>query len=273
MALIRELIRARKKDLAVVCAGAAAMNADLLIGSGLARSIEFSQIALGEFGFAPNFRRKLEQGGVAVREHACPSLAAALQAGASGIPFIPVRGLLGTDYMKVRSDFRVLANPYDPLESIAVVPAIRPDAALFHAYKADTKGNVIAFPGHNNRLLAQASRHTIVSVEEIVSPGELERHGGTIIPSVYITAVVHAPHGAYPTGCPGYYSIDGDRIRAYIEASRTEEAFHQYMDQVILSEEPGRGRSGPGGNSGPAGSADGVPSKAGGQPATKEVVR
>ncbi|OZB95370.1 CoA transferase subunit A [Paenibacillus sp. XY044] len=237
MALIRELIRSQKRDLSIVCAGAAAINADLLIGSDVAQSIEFSQITLGEYGFALNFRRRLEQGNISVREHACPSLAAALQAGAAGIPFIPVRGLIGTGYMDIRSDFKVITNPFQLEESIAVVPAIRPDVAIFHAFQADTHGNVAAYPGHNNRLLAQASRHVIVSVEEIVTPEELSRHPGTIIPSVYITAVVHAPQGAYPTGCPGHYGIDGDHIRAYVEASRSEPAFREYIDRIIGSDD------------------------------------
>ncbi|WP_152401424.1 CoA transferase subunit A [Paenibacillus cellulositrophicus] len=236
MALIHELIRTNIQNLSIVCAGAAAINADLLIGSDVAQSIEFSQITLGEYGFALNFRRRFEQGNLSVREHACPSLAAALQAGAAGIPFIPVRGLLGTGYMDIRSDFRVIVNPFDMEESIAVVPAIRPDVAIFHAFQADTHGNVAAYPGHNNRLLAQASRHVIVSVEEIVTPEELSRHPGTIIPSVYITAVVHAPQGAYPTGCPGYYGIDSDHIRTYVEASRSEPTFREYIDRFIRSD-------------------------------------
>ncbi|WP_159884607.1 CoA transferase subunit A [Paenibacillus puerhi] len=229
MALIREVIRAGKHDLALICSGAAAMNADMLIGSGLVSSVEFSQIAMGEFGFGLNFRRAFERGSVTWKEHACPSLAAALQAGAMGIPFIPVRGLLGTDYMRIRSDFHVLTNPYVGQEEIAVVPALRPDAALFHGYKADTLGNVIASPSQNNRLLAQASAFTIASVEELVSPEELRLVQGSFIPSIYVSAVVVAPGGAWPTACPGYYGIHEEHVRLYMEAARSEEAFSAYL--------------------------------------------
>ncbi|MFE5321786.1 CoA transferase subunit A [Paenibacillus sp. NPDC056579] len=234
MALIREVIRSAKHDLALLCAGAAAVNADLLIGSGAVRSVEFSQISMGEYGFAPHFRRRFEQGSIEGWEHACPTLAAALQAGAMGIPFIPVRGLIGTDYMRIRSDFLQITNPYDEKEQLAIVPAIRPDVALFHAYKADTSGNVLAHPAHNNRLLAQASRHTIVSVEEIVSPDELRMEKGSLIPSVYITAIVHQPSGARPTACPGYYSVDGGHIQMYLDASRSEEQFNLYLQENVL---------------------------------------
>ncbi|SDE28597.1 glutaconate CoA-transferase subunit A [Paenibacillus sp. UNCCL117] len=233
MALIRELIRSDRRGLSLICAGAAAVNADLLIGSGLADSVEFSQIALGEFGFAPNFRRAFEQGKARAREHACPSLAAALQAGAMGIPFIPVRGLLGTDYMAVRDDFRVLANPYDVREEIAIVPALRPDVALLHGYKADRLGNVVASPSQNNRLLAQASAFTIVSVEELVPPEELRAVPGSFIPSVYVGAVVVAPGGAWPTACPGSYGIDEEHMRLYMEAARSEAAFDAYLSRYV----------------------------------------
>lgn len=234
MALIRELIRAGRHDLSVICVGAAAINADLLIGAGVARSLEFSQVSLGEFGFAPHFRRRFEDGSLSGFEHACPSLASAVLAGAMGIPFIPVRGLIGTDYMRIRPDFHIVSNPYDEQEQIAIVPAIRPDIALFHAYLADTEGNVIAHPSQNNRILAQASKQTIVSVEEIVSPEELRRAEGSIIPSAFITAIVHAPYGAYPTSCPGRYEIDNEHVRTYVEASRSEAGFAEYVKRYIF---------------------------------------
>ena len=69
---------------------------------------------------------------------------AALQAGVMNVPFVPVRGLLGTDYMRVRPDFKEIANPYDPRERIALVPAIAPDVAVFHGWQGDRFGNVVA---------------------------------------------------------------------------------------------------------------------------------
>jgi glutaconate CoA-transferase subunit A len=237
MSLIREVIRAGKRELSLVCVGAAAINADMLIGSGAVRCLEFSQVTLGEYGFAHNFRRRFENGSLEGLEHACPSLASAVQAGAMGIPFIPVRGLIGTDYMRIRPDFRVISNPYDEQEQLVIVPAIRPDMALFHAYQADTEGNVVAHPSQNNRILAQASKQTIVSVEEIVSPDELRKAGGSIIPSVFISAIVHAPLGAHPTGCPGRYGIDSGHVRTYMEASKSEAGFAGYLNRFVSEDQ------------------------------------
>ena len=170
MALIRELIRRDIHGLHLLFPGAAAINADLLIGAGVAEKIEFTQITLGEYGYALNFRREVEKKGLLCLEHACPTVVAGLQAGAQGIPFMPVRGLLGTDYLKVRPDFKVISNPFQEEEEIVLVPAIRPDVLIFHAYQADTEGNVVASGLQNNRLLAQAARKVIVTVEEVVEP-------------------------------------------------------------------------------------------------------
>ncbi|MNI07836.1 3-oxoadipate CoA-transferase subunit A [compost metagenome] len=237
MALIREMIRAQKRNLHLICVGAAAVNADLLIGAGTVSTVEFSQISMGEYGFGLNFRRFFEKGRIVGLEHACPTLISAIQAGAMGIPFIPVRGLLGTDYMKIRPDFHAIANPYDQAEQIAIVPAIRPDVAIFHGYKADTLGNVIAHPLQNNRLLAQASQLTIASVEEVVTPEELRNGTGTFIPSMYISGVVHAACGASPTACPGHYPIDEQHMAIYMEAAKSEAAFMAYLQRYVLESE------------------------------------
>ncbi|MEW9702698.1 CoA transferase subunit A [Paenibacillus sp. SI8] len=234
MALIREIIRAQKRNLYLICVGAAAVNADLLIGARAVSTVEFSQITMGEYGFGLNFRRHFEKGSITGLEHACPTLTAAIQAGAMGIPFIPVRGLVGTDYMRIRPDFQTITNPYDKKEQIAIVPAIRPDVAIFHGYKADTLGNVIADPLQNNRLLAQAARVTIASVEEIVTPEELRRETGTYIPAMYLSGVVHAPLGASPTSCPGRYDIDGEHISIYMEASKLEATFNEYLRKFVF---------------------------------------
>ncbi|WP_138756383.1 CoA transferase subunit A [Paenibacillus sinopodophylli] len=233
MAIIRELIREGRKELHVIFAGAAAFNAELLIGTDVVKTIEFSQISLGEYGFAPQFRKRLEQAEIQTIEHACPTIAAGLQAGASGVPFMPVRGMIGTDYMRIRDDFHVIANPYDVKENIAIVPAIVPDTAIFHAYQADWNGNIITSSAHNNRLLAQASKQVIVSVEEIVAPQALRRDKGSFIPSAYVTSIVHAPNGALPTGCSGYYAIDDEHMRQYCSAVRQDE-YQAYLQSYVF---------------------------------------
>src|SRR3989304_2830275 len=117
---------------------------------------------------------------------------------------MPTRGVIGTDYLKVRPDFKVLRNPYGD-DDLVVVPAVNPAIAIFHAFRADREGNVIADRNQNNWLLAQAAEQVIVTVEEIVQPGDLIRESfDSVVSSIHINAIVHTPAGAHPTLCRGY---------------------------------------------------------------------
>jgi glutaconate CoA-transferase subunit A len=158
----------------------------------------------------------------------------ALQAGVMNVPFVPVRGLLGTDYMKVRPDFRAVPNPYDPREEIALVPAIAPDVAVFHGFKGDRHGNVVASGSLDGKLVAQASRRAIATVEEVVD-GDLTReaHLGVLVPGIHVSAVVHAPRGAHPTSCEGHYPVDGEHVREYIEAARSDDTFAKWLERYV----------------------------------------
>jgi glutaconate CoA-transferase subunit A len=158
----------------------------------------------------------------------------ALQAGVMNVPFVPVRGLLGTDYMKVRPDFRVLANPYDQREDIALVPAIAPDLAVFHGLRGDRHGNVITSGVLDAKLIAQASRRAVATVEE-VSDGDLTReaHTGVLVPGIHVSAVVHAPHGAHPTAFEGRYPMDGEHVREYLNAAGSDTTFAAWLDRYV----------------------------------------
>ena len=129
------------------------------------------------------------------------------------VPFVPVRGLLGTDYMKIRPDFLRIANPYNPAEDIALVPALTPDVAVFHGFRGDRFGNVVTTGTTDAKLIAQAARRAIATVEQ-VADGNLadEPHTGVLVPGIHLSAVVHAPRGAHPTSCAGYYGDDGEHL-------------------------------------------------------------
>ena len=151
------------------------------------------------------------------------------------VPFVPVRGLLGTDYMKVRPDFKEMANPYDPREPIAIVPAIAPDVAVFHGYAGDRYGNVVTSGAADAKLIAQASRRVIATVEE-VGDGDLAAQPvrGALVPGIHLTAVVHAPRGAHPTSCRGRYDVDREHLGEYIEAAQSAATFKRYLDRYVL---------------------------------------
>ena len=151
------------------------------------------------------------------------------------VPFVPVRGLLGTDYMKVRPDFKEIANPYDPREPIAIVPAIAPDVAVFHGWQGDRFGNVVASAAADAKLIAQASRRVIATVEELVDGNLAEQPvHGALVPGIHVAAVVQAPRGAHPTSCHGRYPIDREHLLEYIEAARSDATFKGYLDRYVL---------------------------------------
>jgi len=151
------------------------------------------------------------------------------------VPFAPVRGLLGTDYMKVRPDFLRVPNPYDPQEEIAVVPALTPDVAVFHGFRGDRFGNVVTTGSTDAKLIAQAARRAIATVEEVTDANLAEEpHTGVLVPGIHVSAVVHAPRGAHPTSCAGHYRDDGAHIRAYMRAAEGEETFRAYLERFVL---------------------------------------
>jgi glutaconate CoA-transferase subunit A len=159
----------------------------------------------------------------------------ALQAGVMNVPFVPVRGLLYTDYMKIRPDFKRMANPYDPDEEIALVPAIAPDVAVFHGLRGDRSGNVVASGTLDAKLIAQAARRTIATVEELAETSLAdEPHADVLVPGIHVDAVVHAPRGAHPTACAGHYDDDGAHIREYMEAAGGDETFAAYLRHYVL---------------------------------------
>lgn len=152
---------------------------------------------------------------------------------------MPVRGFLGSDYLKARPDFRVIQDPFTG-EDVAVVPPITPDVALIHALKGDPDGNILVDRLEDDHLLAHASQRVIASVEELVPAGIMtETPEGLFVSSLYVTALVLAPRGATPTGCRGYYAHDAVLLRRYLDAAKTPEAFRAYLDAFVDAPELG----------------------------------
>ena len=117
------------------------------------------------------------------------------------MPFMPVAGHVGSDYERLRPEFRVISNPFAPAERLMLVPPIRPDVSLIHAIAATADGTLLLDPMEDDALLAQASRVVVASTERVVgSRDELRLVGdGMILPGIHVTALVEAAGGARPT--------------------------------------------------------------------------
>jgi len=231
MEATRELVRRGVHNLHLICVPVAGLQADIMIGAGLVRSIETSAVTLGEFGTAPRFAAALGQRKVRVIDATCPAIHAALQAAQKGIPFIPLRGLIGTDVLANRSDWKVIDNPFRAGDPIVLLPAIQPDIALFHAPLADRHGNVFIGRWRELLTLAHAARQTLVTVEAITERNLLEdpdRSAG-VIPALYVTRIARAPRGAWPLRFGDDYRMDEEAVGGYVAAARTEAGFEDWL--------------------------------------------
>src|SRR6201995_369033 len=147
VAATRALIRRGIKRLHLIALPTSSLQADLLIGAGCIETLETSAVSLGEFGAAPRFTKAILQGAIRMKDATCPALHAAFQAAEKGVPFMPLRGLIGSDVLKNLPDWAVMDNPFgarlwrDP-DPIVLLPAIKPDIALLHAPMADRQGNI-----------------------------------------------------------------------------------------------------------------------------------
>src|SRR5271156_6529064 len=154
MAATRALIRRGVKRVHLVTLPTSSLQADLLIGAGCVETLETSAVSLGEFGPAPRFNAAILAGTIRMRDATCPALHAQFQAAEKGVPFMPLRGLIGSDVLARRSDWKVVDNPFGNDDPIVLLPALRPDVALFHAPMADRAGNV--FIGTQRELVVMA---------------------------------------------------------------------------------------------------------------------
>ncbi|MDX1432545.1 MAG: CoA-transferase, partial [Gammaproteobacteria bacterium] len=235
MAAVRALIRKRVKDLHLVTVPQAGFQADMLIGAGCVASVETAGVTLGEHGTAPRFSEAVRSGAIEIRDATCPAIHAALQASEKGIPFMPLRGILGSDVLANRSDWRVIDNPFGADGPIVLLPAIRPDVALFHARRADARGNVWVGVRRELMLMAHAAARTLVTVEEITD-GDLladDAHAAGTIPAIYVSAVAEVPRGAWPVGLAGAYPPDSAHLAEYARLARTASGFEQYLDEHV----------------------------------------
>jgi len=150
-----------------------------------------------------------------------------------GVPFLPVRGILGSAYLEVNPRFRVIPDPFSA-EDLAVVQELRPDVTLVHGAKGDDRGNLLIPRLSDWALAIKASRLTVATVEERVAGPLQDEAEWSLIPAIHLTALVHCPGGAGPTGFPGYYQMDQDHISRYLKSSKDPATFEEYLQQQVF---------------------------------------
>jgi glutaconate CoA-transferase, subunit A len=236
MAFIRALIAREARDLHILCVPIGGIGVDMLVGAGCVGTLEAAAVSLGEAGLAPRFTEAIQSGAIKMLDSTCPAIHTGLQASEKGVPFMPLSGLIGSDIEKFRDDWKVVD---DPLENgggpIALIPAIRPDFAVFHSPKADREGNVWIGKRRELATMAHAARETLVTVEDIVDddfPADDTLAAGTLS-NLYIGGVAEAANGAWPSALPGSYDADTDEIAAYARAAKTMGGFQDYLARTL----------------------------------------
>ena len=235
MEVVRALIRRKARNLRLIGVPILGLSADLLIGAGCVAEVETSAVSLGEAGLAPRFTDAVEKKSLLVRDATCPAIHCALQAAEKGVPFMPLAGIGGSDLVKERKDWKVQGDGV--LRDVVLIPAIRPDVALFHARWADEAGNVWVGRRRELATVAHASRLNFVTYEER-KPGNMledEILAPGVISSIYVSGLAHAPRGAWPLGVAGLYGIDDAHVSQYAKAAKTREGFQRYLDEWVLT--------------------------------------
>jgi glutaconate CoA-transferase, subunit A len=150
------------------------------------------------------------------------------------VPFMAVAGHVGSDYERLRPEFKVIPNPWEPGQRVMIVPAIRCDVALLHAMAAAPDGTLRLDPMEDDVLLAQASRVVIASAERVIDADEVRGGGrGVVLEGIHVTAVVELPGGAHPTLVRGLYDVDASHVAEYVAAARDDDGFRGYLARWV----------------------------------------
>jgi glutaconate CoA-transferase subunit A len=235
MEATRALIRRGVKRLHLVALPTSSLQAEMLIGAGCVETLETSAVSLGEFGLAPRFTAAILGKTIRMKDATCPALYAAIQAAEKGVPFMPLRGLIGSDILAHRPDWRVIDNPFGIDDPIVALPAIRPDVALIHAPMADRAGNVWIGRQRELATMAHAAATTVVTVEEIIDGNLLDDPvlaAGTL-PGFYVEAIAVARNGCRPLGLPDRYGADLAHLGEYARLAATEDGFARYLEEYV----------------------------------------
>jgi glutaconate CoA-transferase subunit A len=230
-----EIIRQQLRNLTVVRMTPDVIY-DQLIGAGCVSKLIFSWGGNPGVGSLHRFRDAIENAWpvpLAIEEHAHAGMAAAYAAGAAGLPFGMLRGYVGSDLPKHNPRVKFIECPYTG-ETLATVPAVRPDVAVIHAQQADRKGNVLLWGlvGVQKEAVLAAKR-SIVTVEEIVDRLDAPPNA-VVLPTWVVSAVCEVTGGAFPSYAAGYYQRHNAFYKQWDAIARERDTFEQWIQRHVM---------------------------------------
>jgi len=229
-----EIIRQGRKDLTLARATPDLIY-DLMVAAGCARKVIFSYSGNPGVGSLKWLREGIQNGTLEWEEYSHFGMISRLQAGASGLPFMPMRQTGAVDLERVNPQYRRVKDPYGG-DDVIVVPALNPDVAIVHVQRADSEGNahIWGILGEQ-REAAFAAKHVILTAEEIVDESVIRSDPNrTLIPAMIVDAVCHVPYCAHPSYTQGYYDRDNALYLAWEEISKDEASVSAYLDEWVF---------------------------------------
>jgi len=239
MAFAHELVRQKKHNITIYTCGSE-LDLDVMVGARTVSRLEIAFYAIEGIGLAPNIQRRVRDGSVEIEDYSNLAMSLRFMGGALGVPFMPLKSMLGTD-MIAKSKFRknkaqVIDCPFTG-EKVALVPSVNPDFSIIHACRVDREGNA-QIDGTRGEDIegARAGKKTIILAEEIVDSSVIRAQPDqTVIPNIYVSHVVECPWGSYPMMVYNYYDYDMEHVYMYYELCHTEEGWEKYLSEYITS--------------------------------------
>jgi glutaconate CoA-transferase subunit A len=228
-----ELIRQGKKDLTLARATPDLIY-DQMVAAGCAKKVIFSYMGNPGVGSLRIVRSAIEQGKLEWEEYSHFGMITRLQAGASGLPFLPMKQTGATDLERANPNIKRIADPYGG-KDVIVVPALNPNVAIVHVQRADANGNshLWGIIGEQKEA-AFAAKKVIVTAEEIVDESVIRSDPNrTMIPGIVVSAVCHVPFACHPSYAQGYYDRDNEFYLAWDKISESAESVKHYLDEWV----------------------------------------
>lgn len=250
MAFIYELIRLRRRDL-YLFGHSPGGDWDILIGAGCVKRVELAYEADEAFNtVGPRWRRAVERGQIEWEDYSNFAMVSRFAAGAMGIPFMPIRSLLGSDVLQRQAltpeqraadprtaalKAHVLTSPFDPADRVVLVPAIHTEFAVLHVQKASPQG-IVRIEGQTFADVQQAlcADVVIVTAEEIVEDAALRREPErNPLPPFAVQHICHAPFGAHPYAVCNAYDYDPIQLKLYHDSAEDDDAYQDYLERFV----------------------------------------
>ncbi|MDO9129402.1 MAG: CoA-transferase [Anaerolineales bacterium] len=228
-----EIIRQHKRDL-VLARATPDLIYDQMVAAGCARKVIFSYMGNPGVGSLRIVRAEIEAGRLDWEEYSHFGMISRLQAGAAGLPFMPMNQTAATGLEQANPLIQRVTDPYSG-KDVIVVPALNPDVAIVHVQRADKDGNAHLWGiiGEQKES-AFAARRVILTAEEIVDEAVIRSDPNrTLIPGFIVSAVCHVPHASHPSYAQGCYDRDNEFYLKWDKISESVENVKAYLDEWV----------------------------------------